>query len=218
MQSRKGVNAADAQLREAAEANGGDGKFEATETKVGCYCWGQKCFGDKYGIGRWNCVNLAMKEGEFSADVVETGVCCFNCNICRCNCQATFNENKCHTIANGLKKNAENSKSIETRKSQRGGGCSLFFDYVKNNLDNYSVQEFQNVDSCSEFKIVTNIATKTAIDASNNTAMQCNPYIMWGLQEIIPCHWMNIQMTPPGGAKKVSMSLQQARKELKGRG
>jgi hypothetical protein len=84
MQSREGVIAADARLREAAEANGGDGKFEATETKVGCYCWGQNCFGDKYGIGCWNCVNLArMKEGgELSADAVETGVCHFDCDVC----------------------------------------------------------------------------------------------------------------------------------------
>jgi hypothetical protein len=170
------------------------------------------------GIGCWKCVDLAMKEGKFSANVVETGVCRFDCDVCRCNSQATFNENKRHTITNGLKKNAENSKPIKTRESQREGGRSLFFDYAKNNLNKYSVREFQNVDSCSKFEIVTNIAMKTAIDASNNTAMQCNPYIMWGLQEIIPCHWMNIQMTPPGGAKKVSMSLQQARKELKGRG
>ena len=84
MQSREGVIAADARLCEAAEANGGDGKFEATETKVGCYCWGQKCFGDKYGIGCWNCVNLArMKEGgELSADAVETRVCHFDCDVC----------------------------------------------------------------------------------------------------------------------------------------
>ena len=51
MQSRENVNAADAWLREEAKANDGDGKFEATATKVGCYCYGQNCFGDEYGIG-----------------------------------------------------------------------------------------------------------------------------------------------------------------------
>jgi hypothetical protein len=55
---------------------------------------------------------------------------------------------------------------------QREGGRSLFFDYVKNNLDNYTVRDFQDVDSCSKFEIVTDIATKTAINISNNTAMQ----------------------------------------------
>jgi hypothetical protein len=127
-------------------------------------------------------------------------------------------ENKCHTIANGLKKNAMKCKPIETHESQREGGCSLFFDYVKNNLDNYSIQEFQDVDSRSEFKLVTDIATKTAIDASSHTAMQCNPHIMRGLQDIIPGRRMNIEMTPAGGGKKVCMPLQQARKDLKGCG
>jgi hypothetical protein len=186
MQSREGVNAANAQLREAAEANGGDGKFKATETKVGCYCWGKNCFGDRDGIGCWKCVDLAMKEGELSADAVETGVCRFDCDVCRCSCQATFVKNKCHTIANGHKKNAMKCKPIETRESQREGGRSLLSDYVKNNLDNYSVREFQDVDSRSEFEFFTNIATKTAIDASSYTAIQCNLHTMRGLQISFP--------------------------------
>jgi hypothetical protein len=133
--------------------------------------------------------------------------------------RATFVENKRHIIANGLKKNAMKCMPIETRESQREGGRSLFFDYVRNNLDNYSVRDFQDVDSRSEFDLVTDIATKTAIDISTHTAMQCNPNVMRGLQEIIPGRRMNIEMTPAGGGKKVSMSIQQARnKELKGRG
>ena len=94
----------------------------------------------------------------------------------------------------------------------------LFFDYGRNNLDNYSVQEFQDVDSRSEFELVTDIATKTAIDTSTYTAMQCNPNVMRGLQEIIPGRRTNIEMrTMAGDGKKVSISIQQARKELKGR-
>ena len=61
LQSREDVNAANARLREAAEANGGNGKFEAAATKVGCYCWVQNCFGDRDGIGCWKCVDLAMQ-------------------------------------------------------------------------------------------------------------------------------------------------------------
>ena len=48
--------------------------------------------------------------------------------------------------------------------------------------------------------------------------MQCNPHVMRGLQDIIPGLWMNIKMTPARGGKKVSISIQQARKELKGHG
>jgi hypothetical protein len=140
MQSHEGVNAADAQLREAAEANGGNGKFEATETKVGCYCWGQNCFGDRDGIGCWKCVDLVMKEGELLTDVVEPGVCRFDCDVCRCSCQATFMENKHHTIANGLKKNAKKCKPIETRESRREGSRLLFFDYVKNLTTTSSIE------------------------------------------------------------------------------
>ena len=80
-------------------------------------------------------------------------------------------ENKRHTIANGLKKNAEKSKPIKTHESQREGGCSVFFNYVKNILDNYSVREFQDVNSRSEFKLDTNIATKTTIDPAT---LQCS--------------------------------------------
>ncbi len=40
MQSREAINAANALLREEAEANGGDGKFETAANKVGCYCYG----------------------------------------------------------------------------------------------------------------------------------------------------------------------------------
>jgi hypothetical protein len=86
-------------------------------------------------------------EVELLADAVETRVCRFACDVCLCSCQATFMENKRHTIANGLKKNELKCKPVETRKSQREGGRSLFFDYVRNNLDNYTVREFQDVDS-----------------------------------------------------------------------
>jgi hypothetical protein len=163
-----------------------------------------------------------MEEGQVLAaeDVVEPGVCRFDCDVCRCSCQCTFVENKRHTIANGLKKNGMKNKPIETQESQREGGRLLFFEYVRNNLDNYSVREFQDVDSRSEFEVVTDIATKTAIDISSHTAMQCNPNVMRGLQEIIPGRRTNIEMRTlaGGGKRKVSISIQQARKELKGRG
>ena len=59
----------------------------------------------------------------------------------------------------------------------------------------------------------------TAIDTSTHTEMQCNPNVMQGLQEIIPGRQMNIKMNlAGGGGKKVSISIQQARKELKGCG
>jgi len=49
--------------------------------------------------------------------------------------------------------------------------------------------------------------------------MQCDPNVMRGLQEIIPGCRTNIEMrTLAGDEKKVSISIKQARKELKGRG
>jgi hypothetical protein len=38
---------------------------------------------------------------------VEPGVCQFDCHICKCNYLATFQENKRHTIANGLEKSVK---------------------------------------------------------------------------------------------------------------
>ena len=75
------MNAADSRLRKVAEANGGDGKFDATETKVGCYYWVQNCF-DSDVIGCWKCIDLAIEEGELSANVAQPGVCRFDCDIC----------------------------------------------------------------------------------------------------------------------------------------
>ena len=86
-------------------------------------------------------------------------------------------------------------------------------------LDNNSVREYQDVDYRSEFDRISDVATKTAIAISNNTAMQCNPKVTRGLQELIRGRQTNIEMTPAGagGGRKVSMSISQARKELKGR-
>jgi hypothetical protein len=161
-----------------------------------------------------------MEEGQVLAaeDVVEPGVCRFDCDVCRCSCQCTFVENKRHTIANGLKKNGMKNKPIETQESQREGGRLLFFEYVRNNLDNYSVREFQDVDSRSEFEVVTDIATKTAIDISSHTAMQCNPNVMRGLQEIIPGRRMNIEMRTLAGGGKLKVSFPFSRQGRSSRG
>jgi hypothetical protein len=45
LQSWEEIIVADEGLRTAAEANSGDGVFQPTEIKVGCYCYNQNCFG-----------------------------------------------------------------------------------------------------------------------------------------------------------------------------
>ncbi len=104
MQSCKAINAADALLCKEAKANGGDGKLEAVVNKVGCYCFGQNCYGDDDGIGCWWCVDMARRKDDLPSVEVKPGVCQFDCPICKCNCQVTFHENKHHIIANGLEK------------------------------------------------------------------------------------------------------------------
>ncbi len=216
LQSQDLIISGDERLCRAAEADGGDGRFEPLETKVGCYCFNQNCFGYESGIGCWWCVELATeKEGDVP-DEIEPGVCRFDCSICKCNCQAAFEESKRNQISNGLWKNAEKGKPIKTAESKREGGWSLFFDYVKNNLDNYSVQEFQQVDSRSENEVIPDVFTNISIDVLHNTSIQCNPNFMRGLQGIIPGCCTNVEVTPVAGWKKVSISIQQARKELKG--
>jgi len=95
------------------------------------------------------------------------------------------------------------------------GMMGEYFDYAKNNLD-YSIQEIQQVDSRSENEIIQDVSTKTSIDALHNTSMQCNSNVMQGLQGIIPGRSTNVEVTPVAGGKKVRISIQQARKELKG--
>jgi hypothetical protein len=153
---------------------------------------------------------------------VEPGICWFDCDVCKCSCQVTFDECKCQTIANGVARNAANKSNknnpIETRESQWEVGRSIFFDYIKLTIQNYSVQDIQDVDHRSDREIVTNIATKTVINVATSTTLQCNPHVMRGLQDIILHCRMNVKITPAAGDKKVSMSYQQARKELKGQG
>jgi hypothetical protein len=87
----------------------------------------------------------------------------------------------------------------------------------KNKLDNYAVQAFQQVDYRSKDEIVQDVFTKTSIDALHNTSLQSNPYVMRGLQGIIPGRRSNVEVTPAiAGGTKVSMSIAAARKELKG--
>jgi hypothetical protein len=167
-------------------------------------------------LGAGGVLSWAMEKGDVPSDEVEPGVCRFDCNICKCSCQATFDESKCNQISNCLRKNVEKAKPIVLLELQREGGYSLFFDYVKNNLDNYSVQEFHQVNSCSKNEIIQDVFTKTSIDILNDTLMQCNSSVMQGLQGIRPGCRTNVEVTPIAGGKKVSISIQQARKELKG--
>jgi hypothetical protein len=223
MQSPVEVNAANACLRAAAKVDGGNGKFKAAVDKSGCYCFCQNCFGDENGIRCWRCFELATTtKSDVPSGEVEPGICPFDCNVCKCNCQVTFNECKHQTIANGVARNAANKSNkknpIETRESQQEGGRSIFFDYIKSTIQNYSVQDIQDVDHRSVGEIVTNIATKTTINVATSTALQCNPHVMRGLQDIIPCCRPNVEITPAAGDKMVSMSYQQARKVLKGQG
>ena len=133
-----------------------------------------------------------------------------------CVCQATFEESKRNQISNALRKNAEKgSKPIKTAESKREGGRLLYCDYIKNKLDN--VLAFQQVDYRSKDEIVQDAFTKTSIDALHDTLLQSNPYVMRGLQGIIPCHRSNVKVSPAvAGGTKVSMSIAAARKELKG--
>jgi hypothetical protein len=214
MQLCEAINAADALLRVGAETNGGDGKFEVTANKVGCYCFGQNCYGDDDGIGCWWCVVLARRKDDLPSVEVEKGVCQFDCHICKCNCQAIFQENKRHTIANGLEKSAkQRTKPSETRKSLNKEGCSMYFNYMKNALKNNSVRELQDVDYRFKDEQANDAITRTAINVLGNSRLQSDPYVMRGLQDLIPGRHTDVTISY--GGKKVNMSLAQARKQLK---
>jgi hypothetical protein len=93
------------------------------------------------------------------------------------------------------------------------GGCSLYFNYVKNTLNNTFVHEFQDVDYHSEDEQANDAITTTAINVLCSSSLQADPHVMRGLQEIIPDCRTDVTIT--NGGKKVSMLLAHARKQLK---
>ncbi len=148
-------------------------------------------------------------------DKVEPGVCHFEWNICRCACQATFEKSKRYQISNGIKKKMEKSKPIESHESKSKGDLSLFFDYVKNSLDNHSVQEFQQINLRSEMELAQDISMCAANNILNEVQLQANPHVMCGLNGNILGRWMNIEMFD-AGERKVSISIAQARNKFNG--
>ena len=163
---------------------------------------------------------MAQEKGDAPAEK-EPGICRFECDICMCSCQVTFDESKRHTIAKGLLKNAINGgknvseKSCEARNAE---GRSLFFDYVKNNLHDRSIREYQGFDSRLNDDVSNDILVTTANDIYLNESLQSDAHVMQGLQDIIPGRRTTVSVTPAGGGNKVNVSLQQLKKELKGGG
>ena len=96
----------------------------------------------------------------------------------------------------------QHTKPSETRKSQNREGRSMYFNYVKNALKNNSVRELQDV-----------AITRTSIDVLGNSRLQSDPYVMRGLQDLIPGRRTDVIISD--GGKKVNMSLAQARNQLK---
>ena len=176
MQSCKAINNADALLMVAM------GNLKRRPTRLAATVLGrtQNCYGNDDGIGCWWCVVLARRKDDLPFVEVEPGVCQFDCHICKCNCQATFQENKRHTIANGLEKSAkQRTKPSETRKSLNKEGRLMYFNYVKNALENNS-SELQDVDYRSEDEQANDAITRTAIDVLGNSRLQSDPYVMRG--------------------------------------
>jgi hypothetical protein len=93
--------------------------------------------------------------------------------------------------------------SRKTQELLDEGGRTLFFNYIKNTLDNRS-----HVD------VLIDTETKTAIEVLHDDDIHANPHVRCGLQEIIPgcCNLVSIWTN----GKKVSMlPVAQARNELK---
>ena len=168
LQSWESIISVNNQRCRAAEANGVDGVFEPMEMKVGCYCYAQNCFGDKFGIGCWSgALSWQCRKKSDSIEEVEPSICHFGC----CICAFDVEESKRYQISSALCMNeGKGTKTIKMAESKWEGGCSLYYDYVKNKLDNYAVQAFQQVDSHSEDEIIQVIITKKSIKIIHNSA------------------------------------------------
>jgi hypothetical protein len=65
----------------------------------------------------------------------------------------------------------EKYKPIKSKESKSEGGHSLFFDYIKNSLNNHSVQEFQQVDLHSKMELIQDISMLTSNNILNGVKL-----------------------------------------------
>ena len=78
------VDAENARRRSAASANGGDGKFIAITSTVGCYCFLEPCIGAPDGTGCDVCETLVDSVKEKNVTVV------LSKESCKCMCQVRY--------------------------------------------------------------------------------------------------------------------------------
>ncbi len=203
LQSQEEIDTADArQCAENMENNVIGTKGVATKT--GCYCYDQNCHGDENGIGCWKCTKLAFS--GVAPSMLDETVLGFLCRIgrdvCHCVCQVTFDESRRYTISNAIMSEVQTA-SRETQELLDKGGCTLFFNYIKNTLNNNIVCKQQSADSCSRVDVLMDTATKTAIEVLHDDDIHANPHVKCGLQGIIPGCRNMVSIHTNG--KKVSM-------------
>ena len=63
-------------------------------------------------------MQMAQEKGDAPAEA-EPGICRFECDVCMCSCQVTFDESKRHTIAKGMSKNAIKGGEECEQKAQK---------------------------------------------------------------------------------------------------
>jgi hypothetical protein len=66
-------------------------------------------------------------------------------------CQVTFNDSRCYMISNSLK-NEVQTVPCKTKELLDKGGSTLFFDYLRNSLDNIVCKQ-QSADFCYSVEV-----------------------------------------------------------------
>jgi hypothetical protein len=93
-----------------------------------------------------------------------------------------FNESRGYTISNAIMSKVKTT-SCETQELLDEGGPTLFFNYIKNSLNNniLIVYERQSADSHSSIDVLMDTATKTAIEMLHDNDIHTNPHVWRGL-------------------------------------
>ena len=105
------VDAKNARRRSASSANGGDGKFIAITSMVGCYCFLEPCIGAPDGTGCDVCETMVVSAEEQNV----AGV--LSKESCKCACQVRYEQQHHRTIALAIEKNRVNEKKKKKRNS-----------------------------------------------------------------------------------------------------
>ena len=206
------VDAENNRRRAAASAHGGDGKFEAITSVIGCNCYRMDpCIGapDGTGCGVCEAIVASAEEQNIKVDLEK--------EPCKCVCQVKYEQQHHRAIALAIEKNRINEK--KQKKAEEGSSkksppeevsaAAEFYKHLDDAFENERVRQCQHVDERSDAQLIQDTATAVANSLLSDPSIAVNPEVRRSLSKLVPLKAaVNYRMS--SGTKK--MSLSEARK------